>query len=188
MRGRPNKCLVVLGVNALARETGLPKSTISERMRKGQTVDQIREYAAIRAGRSPQRTSRPVAPHRNPCKSTETRREYEVILRGHERLEAIADLRLRRVTALAIKEELEIHRLRRELVPTAYVRIWSTRLLAYSKAALSKVVDLSGSLAGESDPVRCNQILGSWVERTLAEIAGLDELWGATSEDQLRSA
>jgi hypothetical protein len=174
--------LVVLGVNALARETGLPKSTISDRMRRGQSADQIRVYAAIRQGRLPQRTSGTVASLPNPNKSTGTRTEDKAILRGRERLEAIDDLRLRRITALAVKEELEIQRLRASLVPTAYLRMWSTRFVAYSRDALLIVVELSELSATEDDPVKCNQILRDWVERTVAGIYQQDNLWGATSK------
>jgi hypothetical protein len=95
---------------------------------------------------------------------------------------AIDDVKFRRARALAIKEELEIQRLQRELVPTAYVRVWSTRLLAYSRDALFKVSELREVLAVETDPVKCNQILRGWVERTLAN-AQMEHLWGGDIED-----
>jgi hypothetical protein len=53
---------------------------------------------------------------------------------------------------------------------------------------LLKVVELSELLAAERDPVKCNKILRSWVERTLAEITGRDELWGAPLENHVTGA
>jgi hypothetical protein len=173
--------LVVLGVNALARETGLPKSTISERMRKGQTADQIRIYAAMRDGRSPQRTFRPGALRCEAAKSAQSQTEYEVILRSRNRLDAIGDAQLRRARALADKQELENQQRRSELVPTVYLREWSRRFLAYSRDALFKVSELPEVLAAECDPVKCNQILRAWVERTFVHFYQLDELWGPRS-------
>lgn len=152
-------------------------------MRKGQSADQIRAYAAIREGRSPQRTSRPVAPYPSPGKSTETRTDYEAILRGRERLEEIDDVKLRRFRALAIKEELEIQRLRSQLVPTVYVREWATRFLSDSRDVMLKAPpELCDAVAAESEPVRVSEILRAWVERTLAEIFQRDELWAAASK------
>jgi len=137
----------------------------------------------MREGRLPQRASRPVAPHPSPGKSTGTRTDYEVILRGRERLEAIDDVKLRRARALAIKEELEIQRLRSGLVPRVYVREWATRFLASGQEVLLKGPSkLRDALAAEKDPVRVNEILGRWMERTLLQCCQPDDLWGATSK------
>ena len=96
MRGQPKKGVVSLGVNSLARETGLAKQTVSERMRRGQTADQIRIYAATREGRPPQNGfSYPEAPPK-PSKSAEAQGAYELIVRGRERIDAIEDAKLRR--------------------------------------------------------------------------------------------
>jgi hypothetical protein len=170
VRGRSKKCLVVLGVNALARETGLPKSTVSERMRKGQSADQIRLYAAVREGRSPQRASGPLPPHTKPAKSIEAPTESEVIRRGRNLMAAIEDVKLRRVRALAVKEELEIQRLRSELIPTVYVRKWAECFLAYSRDTLmTGPSELQAALALEPDPAKCAAILRAWVERAMAK-------------------
>jgi hypothetical protein len=106
------------------------------------------------------------------------RREYEVVIGNRQKLE---DAQLRRTRALVDKHELEIQQLRASLIPTAYLRIWSTRFVAYSREALSKVVDLSEVLAAESDPAKCNQILRAWMEQTLLRFYELDALWGPTS-------
>jgi hypothetical protein len=174
--------MVVLGVNALARETGLPRQTISDRMRKGATAADVRRYAALREGRSPQPTPAAVAQRREAPKSTVPRPECDALLQARDRLSAIGDARLRRTRALAEKLELENQQLRSQLVPTAYLREWSRRFLAYTRGALFKVSELREVLAVESDPVKCIQILQSWVERTLAHFYQMDELWGPTSK------
>jgi hypothetical protein len=108
-----------------------------------------------------------------------------VILRGRERLEAIDDVKLRRARALAVKEELEVQRLRSELVPAVYVREWATRFAVLSRDILLKgSSELHEVLAAESDPVKCNQILRAWVERTLVQFCQADELWEKESKGE----
>ena len=163
MRGQPQKGVVSLGVNSLARETGLPKQTVSERMRKGQTADEIRIYASVR-GRSAQKEfSCPAAPP----KSAESQGAYELIVRGRERLEAIDSAKLRRALALAERGELDNMLRRGELVPVSYIRTWGTRFLVDARDTLmTGPSELQDTLAAEADPLKCAAIMPcAWVER-----------------------
>lgn len=130
---KPKMGRMVIGVNSLSRETGLPRQTISARMRRGQTADQIRLYAALREGRTTQRS----APSKTlrvikvpPAKRVPTQMdESEAILRGRAMLEAIEDAKLRRAKALAIRQEFANTQRRVELIPVRYLSRWGKRLL-----------------------------------------------------------
>ena len=153
MRGQPKKGLVQLGVNALAREVGLPKQTVSELMRRGRGPDEIRLYASMREGRSAQKAYAAVTSLRNVPKSTTAGDEYECVLRGRERLEAIDDAKLRRAKALAEHQEQENARKRGQLVPISYIHKWGTRFLVDARDELLRgPSDLQDALAAESDP------------------------------------
>jgi hypothetical protein len=102
---------------------------------------------------------------------------------------AIDDVKLRRVRALAVKEELEIQRLRSELVPTVYVREWATSFLAYSRDTLmTGPSELQDTLAREPDPAKCEAILRGWLERAMAKFHQLDRLWGVGDEERSSTA
>jgi len=182
VRGQPKTGIVVLGVNALARETSLSRQTVSRKMRKGATAADIRRYAALRESRLPATSYTPVGALREPKdRSVVDQEEYRATLRARQKIERLDDAKLRRARALAEKYELEVQELRASLVPRSYLCIWSKRLLACSREALSKVVDLSEVLAAENDPMRCNQILRSAAERILTELCERDDLWCAPS-------
>jgi hypothetical protein len=171
-------------VNALARETGLPKQTVSERMRKGQTVDQIRIYAAA-LGRSPKNGfPHVVAPPGSP-ESPEAAGAYELIVRGRQRLEAIDDAKLRRARALAERSELENALRRGELMPVSYIRTWGSRFLTDARdTLLTGPSELADVLAAETDPLKTAAILRNWLERVMAKLHQLDQLWGVEGEDR----
>src|SRR6516225_3132577 len=96
----PQKRMVTLGVNALSRETGLPRQTVSDRMRKGATASEIRLYAAMRERRSQQPTPAAAALRREAPNSRVPRPEFHAMV-ARDRLDAIDDARLRRTLALA---------------------------------------------------------------------------------------
>jgi hypothetical protein len=151
-------------------------------MRRGAMPGDVRLYAALRQNRvldKPTELVRSASGVKE--QSVAGSEHHDAILRGREMLEAIQDAKLRRARALAIKAELEIERLRSELIPRVYVREWSTRFLAYSRGLLLKgPSELGDALASESDPARVSGILRDWVDRTLAEFYQSDELWGAS--------
>lgn len=179
MKGQPKKSVVVLGVSALARETGVAKSTISERMRRGQTADEIRAYAAMRDGRSPKRASTRGAVSPRTHESSTTNAEYEIVLRGRAKLEAIDDAKLRRAQALAERSELDNMLRRGELVPVSYIRTWGSRFLTDARDTLmTGPSELQDMLAAEGDPLKVSEILRGWLERTMTKLHQLDRLWG----------
>ena len=170
--------------NALARETGLPKQTVSERMRKGQTVDQIRIYAAA-LGRSPKIEFPYTGAAPCPPESAEADGAYELIVRGRHRLEAIDDAKLRRARALAERGEIENALRRGELIPVAYVRTWASRFLTDGRDEILKAPgELADVLAAETDPLKVAAILRGWVERVMAKFHQFDRLWAADGEDR----
>lgn len=103
----PQKRMVTLGVNALARETGLARQTISDRMKKGATASEIRVYAAMRERRPPQRKPTAIAVQRKAPKFRESGPKFDATLQAQDWLQAIDDARLRRMRALAEKLALE---------------------------------------------------------------------------------
>ena len=174
----PLKRMVTLGVNSLARETGLPRQTVSDRMRKGATASEIRLYAAMRERRTPERTLGAVAKRREAPKSRESRIKFGATLMMGDRLEAIEDFKLRRAQALAEKLEMENQQLRSQLVPRVYLREWGAQFLAEARNELSKgPSELCEQMAMETDPMKCANIIGLWTERVIAKFHSLDHLW-----------
>jgi hypothetical protein len=177
----PRKRLVTLGVNALARETGLPRQTISDRMKRGATASDVRAYARMRERRPPERPPAAVSKHREAPKFREPRLEFDATPRARGRLEAIDDARLRRTRALAEKLEFENQQLRSRLIPRVYLEEWTKRFLRYAREVLLKgPSELSKVLATEADPLKCNEVLSSWVRQTMAKLAETDEVWAPT--------
>jgi hypothetical protein len=170
--------MVTLGVNALARETGLPRQTVSDRMRKGATAAEIRLYAAMRERRSPGHTPATVASLLGSQKSREAATEFDATLKVSNTLEAIADARLRRAQALAEKQEIENQLVRSQLIPRVYLQEWITRLLGHCREVLVKgPLELRDVLAVEVDAAACAATLHTWVVETLSKFAQTDELW-----------
>ena len=183
MRGQPKKAMIVLGVNSLARETGLPRQTVSERMRKGQTADQIRSYAALRQGLSPQARSGHRSNSRIPT-STKAQSEYERILRGRERMDALNEWKLRRAKALAEHQEIENMLRRGELIPVTYVRQWASRFLIDGRDELLKgPSELADALAVEDDPLKVQATIRAWLERAMTKWHQLERLWGDIADE-----
>jgi hypothetical protein len=170
--------VVMLGVNALARETSLPRQTVSRKMREGATAADIRRYAALRDGRSPAKNlGRP--PGELHKKTAVDQGEYEVLVRGQSKLEAIDDAKLRRARALAERGELDNMLRRGELLPVAYVRQWASRYLTDGRdTLLAGPSELQDILASESDPLKVAAILRAWLERVMAKFHQLERLWG----------
>jgi hypothetical protein len=185
-----------LGVNALAREIGAAQSTVSLKMRQGMSADQIRAWAATREGASPpkyrkekpssgsMKQSTPAGSQSEPPPAPES--DYEMILRGRQRLEDIDEAKLRRARALADGQELENAQRRGELIPVAHVRLWATRFLVSARDELLKGPgELQDALAAETDPVRCAGIVRAWTERVLGKFHNLERLWGALDDERV---
>jgi hypothetical protein len=155
-------------------------------MRKGQTADQIRIYAAIRSGGAPTRqkaapstgrVSARLAPTQ-PVKNRDAAEQEEAIMQGRERLEALDDARLRRQRALAERQEIENMLRRGELLPVAHVRGWVARLLIEAREELLRLPnELADGLAAETDAVKIAAILRSVQERAITNLYERDKLW-----------
>ena len=176
------KQIVNIGVCALARETRLSAAAVSQKMKAGQTPDQIRRDAARRQGRAPSDTRGPGklpsnsrGPGRPPLAS-----EYDLVIQGRAHTNALDDVKLRRARALAERSELDNMLRRGELVPVAYIRTWGTRFLVDAcDTLMTGPSELQDTLAAEADPLKCAAIMRAWVERVMAKFHQLDRLWGA---------
>lgn len=175
---KPTQHIVNVGVNALARECGVSANTVSRKMKAGKSPDQIRMEAARRAGRAPTDTT--------PGKAASSPAEYDLLVQGRERLDALDKAKLRRAQALAERSELDNMLRRGELIPVAYVRQWASRFLTDARDDLLKgPSELADRLAAEDDPLKTAAILRAWLERVMGKFHQLDRLWGAGEEEKV---
>jgi hypothetical protein len=174
MKKPPVKQVMNVGVMALARETGYSPAVVSRKMRDGQTPDQIRKSAAQRKGTPPPNSKGPGRP-------ASTKSEYDLILQGRERVDALEEAKLRRAQALAERQEIENLLRRGELVPVAHVRRWASRLLIEARDELLRTPsELADTLAAETDAVKVLAILRTAQERALTKLEQLDCIWQGT--------
>jgi hypothetical protein len=173
----PPQHIVNMGVSALAREVGMTPAAISQKMKAGKTPDQIRQEAAQRQGRAPKVTSKAKGNSRGPGRPP-LASEYDLVIKGRQRLDAIDEMKLRRAKALAERQELENAFRRGELIPASYVRQWGVRFITAAKDELLRgPSELQDLMATEADPQKCNAIMRAWVERVVAKVQELQRLW-----------
>jgi hypothetical protein len=181
--------VVNLGVLALARETGYTAATVSTRLKKGHTPDQIRADAK-RKGLTA-RAHGPLAKRkrgsRGPGTPPNGKTEYDLVIESRNRGDALEQAKLRRAEALAERQEIENMLRRGELVPVAYMRTWGVRFLVAARDELLKgPSELADALAAEDDPLKTGAVLRGWVDRTIAKFEQLEELWkGSLEESQV---
>jgi hypothetical protein len=174
----PGKHVVNLGVMALARETGLSAAAVSKKMKAGQTPDQIRRSAAQRKGIPPPNSKGPGRPPSTPT-------EYDLVIQGRQRTDALEEAKLRRAQALAERQEIENLLRKGELLPVSHVRQWASRLLVEARDELLRTPsELSDTLASESDAVRITAILRAAQERAIAKLEQLDRIWRGDQDTQ----
>jgi DNA-binding HxlR family transcriptional regulator len=182
------KKVVNVGVNALAREVGLTPATVSKKLKQGQTAAQIRREAAQRQGRAPEGRApegKLRASGRTPV-GRPPQSEYDLVVKGRERMNALDEMKFRRAKALAERSELDNMLRRGELIPVAYVRQWASRYLTDGRdMLLTGPSELADTLAAESDPLKCAAILRAWLERVMGKFHQLEKLWGAGDEAQV---
>ena len=172
------KRVVNTGVNALAREVGLSPNTISKKMKAGQTPEQIRRDAARRQGRPPSSGQRKGKPATGPS-------EYELVIQGRERLNALDEMKFRRAKALAERQEIENALRRGELMPVAYVRRWGAQFLTDGRdTLLAGPSELADTLAAETDPLKVAEILRGWLERVMGKLHQAERLWGGVADQE----
>ena len=73
-----------VGVAALAREVGVSAPTISLRMKRGQTADQIRREFAARKGQAPRKKNSD-----GPGSKPTTKSEYDMLIEGRARFDGL---------------------------------------------------------------------------------------------------
>jgi hypothetical protein len=175
--------IINVGVLALARETGLSGAAVSMKMKAGKTPDQIRAEAAQRQGRAP--ASKPKPGKASPVPSGRRgpghpplASEYDMVIKGRERYDAMDDAKLRRAKALAERQEIENMLRRGELMPVAYARKWGIRFLMDGRDELLKgPSELADALAAEDDPLKVAAILRGWLDRVVTKFEQLRQLW-----------
>jgi hypothetical protein len=164
------KRVVNVGVAALARECHISKAAISKRLSAGESPDQIRARAALRQGRSPSK--------RRDHGRLQLPNEYEMVIKGRERADAMEQMKFRRAKALAERQEIENMLRRGELMPIRYARLWGMRFLIDGRNELLKgPSELADSLAAEADPLKVAAILRAWLERAMDKFEQLRMLW-----------
>ena len=161
-----------VGVAALARELKIPRSTVTQMLQRGKTVDDIRSYAAIRHGAP--------APGRDlagkaalpPSKS-----EYDLLCEAREKANELESAKLRRAKALAEKQEIENQVRRGELLPIGYVARWASRFLCDGRDELMRLPsELADSLAGEVEPLKVRAILEAAMLRVIAKWENINRI------------
>jgi|SRR5215831_12134359 len=172
MKKKPpvGKHIMNVGVAALARECGVSEATVSRKMKRGKTADQIRREAAARKGLKPPNTNGPG----RPAKPS----EYDMVIEARSRYDALEEAKLRRAKALAERQELENMLRRGELMPVSYARLWGVKFLIAARDELLRGPgELGDAVAAESDPIKCTAMLRAWTERALAKFVLLEHLW-----------
>jgi hypothetical protein len=197
MRGRgPHSNNV--GVLALSRETGYSAATISRKLSRGLSPDNIRSQARLvvaqerrEARRGTDSRPRQTSVSRNALAEltnvpamavvkSGTAGEYEGVLAMQAMFDALEDAKLRRAKALAERQEIENMLRRGELMPISYARLWGVKFLIAAKDELLKgPSELQDAVAVETDPLKCAALMRAWAERTLGKFANLQELWAA---------
>lgn len=180
------KHVVNMGVSALAREVGLTPAAISQKMKAGQTADQIRRDMAQRQGTAPKvQPSRAkvkgnsIGPGRPPIAS-----EYDLVVKGRQRMDALDEMKFRRAKALAEHQEIDNMMKRGELLPVSYVRQWASRFLTDGRDEILKMPgELADPLAAETDPQKVAAALRAWAERVMAKFQQLEQLWGGDAAE-----
>lgn len=171
--------IVNMGVSALAREINLSAAAVSKKMKAGMTAEQIRQEAARKKGLPPVGNShgpgRPLLP-----------KEYDLVVQGRERMDKLDEMKFRKAKAMAERSELDNMVRRGELIPVSYVRTWASRFLTDGRdTLLAGPSELQDALAAESDPLKVNAIMRSWLERAMTKFHKLDGLWGADAEGKV---
>ena len=81
--------------------------------------------------------------------------------------------------ALAELRRLELAERRRELSPVSYIRAWGMRFVVEGRDVLiNGPGELADRVASESDPVKVEQILRTWVDRVMERFLQIETLWG----------
>jgi hypothetical protein len=170
-----------VGVNSLARDVNLPPKTVSNMMRAGKTVEQIRAFAAQRHGTTPV----PPIPEKAVAEKETPRSEYEMVIAAAERTDALESAKLRRARALAEKQEIENMVRRGELLPVGYVSRWAAKFLVDGRDELLRLPsELADSLASETEPLKIRAVLEAAMLRVLAKWENINRILNADLDAQ----
>jgi DNA-binding Lrp family transcriptional regulator len=177
------------GVNALARECGLTAQTVSRRMRKGDSADDIRRYAAAKkwlgvplkvgairntsTSKNDSDNVRVVSPSSPPAAPLEVAKQNGdgaiPIGAGLARLVEIEEMKLRRLTAQVEAIEFANNQRRRELIPAAYLQKWFAEYRRINQEELAVPDELLDAVAAEKDAKKVGAILRDFVIRVLGK-------------------
>jgi hypothetical protein len=99
------------------------------------------------------------------------------ILNGYGNL-SFAAAQAAKERALAELRQLEVLEKRGEVIPLAYVKHWASNFLIQGRQILEwGPAEMQDELAAESDPAKCREIVGRWVERVMERFYQTESLW-----------
>jgi hypothetical protein len=161
---RPN-----YGVSALARELCADPGNVSKMMSAGMTPDQIRAKYRSRA----ELKRRGVGVNGKPTSSVPPAGKRSVDFARIERqAHTLAQIKLRKETALTLAIEMANAQKVSELVPAVWVRSWCERTVATSREILLRIpTELCDRLAAETDPVEIERLLEAELRRALDAVS-----------------
>jgi hypothetical protein len=159
------------GVAALARELGADAGAISKMMKRGLSVHEIRAKYAARAElkrRGVRLVGKPMSTLPPSLEATAVSKLKDIDCGAG----TLAQIKLRKETALTLAIELANEQKVAELVPAAWVRSWCEGTVAKSRAILLRIpTELCDRLAAETDPVQIERLLEAEFRRALQALA-----------------
>lgn len=162
-----------LSVMQIAAVAGVSETLVRKKLNQGKTARAIIADAELRD----QDLSLRVQPYAPPSEGAN----------GHaaaDGMMSFARAQTAKENHLAELRRIEVMRLRNELIPTSYVKIWGQRFLVEARDAMLRgPSELQDVLAAESNPPKVNAILTAWVEKVLRKYYELGKLWSEPPED-----
>lgn len=140
------------GVNAISRRTGVSITTVSRKLAAGKTELEIVQDAAVYNEQQKRRRT----------KKDETNSKTETFYEAQRRKEV----------AQASLREVELAQKRGELVPISDVNVWVAGMILRSRDILLRIApELRDSLALQSDPIKCQELIDAEIHRALSALA-----------------
>jgi hypothetical protein len=152
------------GVAALARELGADAGAVSKMMKRGLSIQQIRAKYAARAELKARGINPVGKPISGPPPAPLPRQNGLIGAQAH----TLAQIKLRKETALTIATELSNAQRAAELVPARWVKNWCAEAIIKFTDMLNRLpTELRDRLAAESDPFVIEELLRAELKRAL---------------------
>jgi len=178
------------GATALARELGADHSNVARMMREGKSPDEIRAKYAARAElkrrgigvRGKPLTAAPGACFTSDASQAQPANQPDSSSESIQKIaDSLAEIRLRKETALTIATEIANEQKRGELVPVAWVRSWCSEAIKTFSGFVTRLpTELRDRLAAESDPFAVESMLANELHHALEILSRLQ--WPTKTE------